>query len=123
MLDPMEGKLITELTINRSRWARTTVGQRKGFSELLNSDNNMCCLGFACIALGASPEEISDLGQPQLVATNHSLYPLVTPDRRLSGFSENAININDNYRTSDSTKEKMLTVLFATEGIALTFTD
>jgi len=47
--------------IDRAKWARGRMG---GKSALLNSENNMCCLGFACLELGATQHDIFNKSMP-----------------------------------------------------------
>lgn len=43
------------VTIYRDRWYR---GQGSGASKLLRYDGRMCCVGFMCLAGGATEEDI-----------------------------------------------------------------
>ena len=49
-----------DLVIDREKWVR---GGRGGESALLNSVGNMCCLGFAAIAVGLDEGEITGIGE------------------------------------------------------------
>lgn len=49
-----------KLVIERKRWLR---GHSDGV--LLNTEGKMCCLGFACDALGAEPDAMLGAGTPE----------------------------------------------------------
>lgn len=50
------------LTINRKRWAR---GGFNGEAMLLNNQDSMCCLGFACKARGILEDDLLRCGSPE----------------------------------------------------------
>lgn len=51
-----------KLTIDRTKWLR---GEGTGNSALLREkDGKMCCVGFYCLALGKTKEEISERKWP-----------------------------------------------------------
>ena len=51
----MSRKYLGELTIDRAKW---------GTNALLNQDDTMCCLGFACRAAGIGKSKIGNQGMP-----------------------------------------------------------
>lgn len=52
------------VVIDKSQWARGAIGE----SALLNpGTKKMCCLGFACLAIGIKQEEIADKLMPYAV--------------------------------------------------------
>lgn len=50
--------------VSRRRWVNAGA-RAKGISSLLNSHGNMCCLGFACRAMGFKPSEIRLKASPE----------------------------------------------------------
>lgn len=57
----MDAKPLVTVVVDRSRWYR---GQSSKDSRLLREDGQMCCLGFACLALGASRDDIFNRSRP-----------------------------------------------------------
>ncbi len=75
-----------ELIIDRSNWARGGIG---GVASLLNTDGNMCCLGFLC-------SNLCDVPLQQLLdddPASKGCYTSGTPDERYSMPS----TVPDNY--------------------------
>lgn len=129
---------VTELVIDRKTWFHGTMG-----SKLLRPDGKMCCLGFLSLAGGLKKEDILDVGMPSSVS--HLLpqkLDCIRPDITKSDtdFAKSASILNDinlGYKIqytgrmvprfcgtivdTQETKERLLTELFAEEGIALTF--
>ncbi len=53
-----------DVIVDRERWGRGT-----GIGTLLDPETGkMCCLGFACLAFGFTPEEIERKGMPSSLA-------------------------------------------------------
>jgi hypothetical protein len=53
---------VLKFTVDRKRWLR---GEGEQNSLLLReSDNKMCCLGFACLAAGHTEDEIRNVATP-----------------------------------------------------------
>ena len=50
-----------KVIVDRTKWFR---GHGIENSQLLRSDGRMCCLGFACLAAGLSPEQIGESQSP-----------------------------------------------------------
>jgi hypothetical protein len=65
-----------KVVIDRTRWLR---GEPEDSYLLRSEDGKMCCLGFAELAAGATPEEITDSGAPSCVAPREGLGGLLTP--------------------------------------------
>lgn len=88
--------------IDRSKWLRGE-GYYKSFL-LRETDNKMCCLGFACIASGFKEENIKGIKMP--------LSLIITPDwykdSKEHAIARDASTINDNKYISDSKRESTL---------------
>ena len=113
------------ITVKRSKWARA--GADKGQSRLLNDFGNMCCLGFACKQVSKiSNERLLNVAGPATIFKKESFLTAIDP---MFGIVENnslsidAMQINDNYFTTDEQKETMLTKLFLDNGFNLVFKD
>ncbi len=139
---------MNDLVIDRQKWAR---GKSNGVSALLNSDGNMCCLGFAAIQItGLTPDQIEGFGQYEELDSElhdfliengtpfcepqdseHDYDPVIADTK----FHNHAVEINDfvignsaiNYggRTcfmeTEEDREEQLTKLFKENGINITF--
>ena len=124
----MKEKLIP-LTINRNKWAR---GGYNGDSMLLNTESNMCCLGFACRALGVSAKTIKQVAMPDSLA-NRAAQPSYTAKKlgRLvvsedegygnSNPTDDAQSINDDEDISDKMREFRLKPILQKLGFAVKF--
>lgn len=117
------------LTINRKRWAR---GGKNGEAALLNRESNMCCLGFACRAIGFSKNDIKDEFSPKGLA-NISLSACERLDKlvvsgpdgnvwRNSEDTAKAIIINDSGDISDKMREYRLKPILRRLGFDVKFT-
>lgn len=123
---------ITKLVIDRAKWGVGCL--LRGPNNLLNHDpagwgplrepGKMCCLGFLAKACGIPDEKLVDLGFPE---ASWSAVPV--PFRKLNDYDTviaqqhpmyKATTINDSEYPQEE-KEKMLTELFAKEGIELSF--
>jgi hypothetical protein len=121
-----------KITIERSRWISgqpihnlgpNAVGA--GETALLNDHGFMCCLGFVCIQLGLTEDQIE--GQPEpsyLGPETHSKIGDVFFDTHglANEFTAAAIEINDDPQTPRQQREKELTSLFKDYGYDLEFT-
>lgn len=95
-----------KLVIDRLKWAR---GGMNGPPMLLNSDGNMCCLGFAAIECGLKDSDILGIGAweemnndliPQLDAMEYNVFSESFNSDEYQGiqntpFHESAVEIND----------------------------
>lgn len=113
------------LTINRSKWR--TGGQSKknrtgkGFTELLNTQGYMCCLGFECLRNGLTTDDILQIGSPE-DANNKTKSGLYDKNKRgNTTFANDAIEINDDENTTPREKEKLIRNHFATKGVKVRF--
>jgi hypothetical protein len=112
------------LRINRKRWAR---GSKNGNSELLNSEGNMCCLGFACRKLGLKPDDILNMGTPAsavalLETSKHAMLdPLVTKQMCNRAAVRLAVYENDDTLISDDVREARLVPILAQLGFKVSF--
>lgn len=118
-----------KLVIDRSKWAR---GGVNGDAMLLNSQGNMCCLGFACLAVGLSTHDISGHGVPEDLA-----YSLTVDDDpgvgriflsedhedkwRDNVHVDKAVGINDNVEITDADREELLKPVLAQLGFDVEF--
>lgn len=113
---------ITELVIDRSKW---------GYGALLvtgtDGDDNvgkMCCLGFLSKACGYSDQDLMGKGYPDCSwDMPHGFILENRVVRAGRGPMYDAAKINDDSGLTREEKEKQLTVLFAENGIVLTFVD
>lgn len=130
----------TKVVIKRSQWSRGIKGNclylsREDAAEVKKWDENngreihaggKCCLGFACLVLGAEPEQITSLGLPGETGLN---LPGLTRESEIFGdmsdteFSRYAANINDDQTITDEEREKNLTALAAKNGFDFEFID
>ncbi len=116
-----------KFTVRRKKWAR---GGKNGRAELLNSDGNMCCLGFAaCQVSRKTHEQLLNCGKPSEVYLRKSfLTDEYRPEPNWVDVSNNkltqkAITINDSVKITDETREKRLKALFRKYGIIIKFVD
>lgn len=107
---------MTRVEISRAKWLRGT-----GDGRLLNSEGKMCCLGFACLAFGATEKEIGLYRMPRHVSAQ-------IPDwmrQRYAGQTpcdvELAANINDSEQIDDAERERHITEIFARNGLEAVF--
>jgi hypothetical protein len=84
----------------------------------------MCCLGFACLALGAKKKDILDQAMPDMVADDEArekLKGLVNSHGDSSQFALDAAEINDNDEISDRERERELRQLAKENGFRFVF--
>jgi hypothetical protein len=110
-----------KLTIERDKWQRGEVG-----AKLLSPETGkMCCLGFYCLAIGMTPEQIVGQGTPWCVS--ESLPPegqWLVGRLRGMGNVRNADPLmltNDKLSTSEHEREKELAKEFAEHGVEVEF--
>ena len=117
-----------EFTVRRSKWVRGD--GINGDARLLNSNNCMCCLGFAICQITKMPqEELMDKRMPSHVFTRKSF--LTETTQRLTGGSfvsdnelaNDASLINDNSVITDAVRETELKKIFRKHGIKINFKD
>jgi len=127
------------VTIDRKTWLR---GGRNGLgvitdSFLCNTENHMCCLGFALNQIESiAPEAMTGNGSPYEVLKMDSDFTTITyvaeidddglydGSREISTdnlLTDDAIRINDNGGISDTEREQKLITIFAKSDIQLTF--
>lgn len=93
----------------------------KGTVRLKNDDGYFCCLGLFSIQLGATEEDINDVGRPYLIGkdipilTTTGMFDMIV-DTDLSGA---CIEINDDEKTTPDEKIEKLTAILKQEGIQL----
>ncbi len=116
-------KLIS-LRIDRWRWAR---GGRNGDAALLNNEQAMCCLGFACKKLGVSEDDLLNRSTPaDLPALKDKLAPMVRRARKGGGYvdraaTDEAVTINDRADLEDPEREAQLKPVLAKLGFKVYF--
>lgn len=133
-----EDKPKIKLTIDRTRWAR---GGKNGQAALLNTGGTMCCLGFACRALGLEEAEIREEGDPDEVANRLKgdraalLQPLCYQADVLDDDGDEtrafewrdkagvitAMAVNDDDNLADDDREAKLTPVLASLGFDVEF--
>jgi hypothetical protein len=131
------------LRIERRWWAR---GDRKT-ALLVPGTGEMCCLGFLGLACGIHPQELYGEGEPSEVRTEAWPRWLARTEYehdecgnedctgeddagcqatlvvRETDLCVQAIKINDDPDLGDAERERQLTALFATAGVAVEFVD
>ena len=108
-----------KVEIDRQKWLR---GEGAKASYLLRpSDGKMCCIGFACLAAGCTPEQISNQQIVQSTLTN--LYDTPLDFRTNTGdvSLESLYVVNDDLDLEPSEREERLKRLGLKRGIEFTF--
>jgi hypothetical protein len=107
-----------ELVIDRSKWLR---GEGDKSALLRASDGKMCCLGFYCLAVGLTENQIRNKGFPQYLYDN----PLEkTEGKWLVDGGMDVIfltDYNDSGALPEKVREEKLTEIFATHGVTVKF--
>jgi hypothetical protein len=103
----------------------------EGDTKLLNKEGYMCCLGQVELQLGLSEADIFDTGTPSVTCVENILTePLDEGDcedsdsdclYELTELSIDAIEINDNTKTTPAEKMVALKELFAEHGHEIEF--
>lgn len=117
------------ITIDRSKWCR---GGRfagdEGINDtaLLTPAKTMCCLGFFCHQSGVPKKDLLIIGTPEAIPAKHykKVTALVDIDDNYpndSPFSNAAMEINDNTRIDEKTRERKLKRLFAENDYRIVF--
>ena len=91
-----------KLTIDRKTWYR---GQRFGAALRRAEDGKQCCLGFYCVANGASPEVLVNKGFPHNLWVNDAW-------RNMHNVWYYIADINDSTNFRDEQREAYLKVVF-----------
>ena len=115
-------KKLKELAIDRSKWKRGSPNSHDTY--LLDDDGKMCCLGFYALACGVDEESIRNKTEPD--ALEFEIPGLSYEDEeaitiRNTGFTQNAIPINDSKTMGGAEREEALIRLFKEDGRKLTF--
>lgn len=126
--------VLTQLTIDRSKWARGG-----GPSALLTSSGKMCCIGFLCSALGysnrrllkksfvsslynaADEKERDILIEMRLIDKHKS--PILGMCTASPTWIGDAYAVNDNLAIPEKERESWLKKIFAGVGVKLKFVD
>ena len=109
------------ITINRKKWVRGDIG---GWSALLNSNGNRCCLGFAvCQISRLTFETIDGKCEPNDVLRKPSFLTEIDEEGILQNnkLAYMAMNINDDCGITEKVREKKLIKLFKEHGFKLVF--
>lgn len=128
-----------KLVIDRKTWLR---GEDAAESYLLRpKDKKMCCLGFYSLACGLTPDQIEGKSAPRGISREiqPDEFAWMFKDRTYRDYTRDAglaMNINDtpvgerlDYGVhaqvieSEEQREKMLTELFARNGVEVEFVD
>lgn len=114
-----KNKLI-EVVIDRTKWYR---GRGSPDSKLMRMDDGkMCCLGFACLKLGATEDQITGEEYPE--GTDILLRGLTIKEKgklKNTIFSQQAAHVNDDQGLGDSNREKQLYEMAIESGFKFTF--
>ncbi len=130
-----------KLTIKRSEWSRGVqsanallvnddiIDQNEEYASFTSPSPKMgtkCCLGFLCLAIGATEEQIAGKSMPDQIKGDAALrsvlerFNLLNRYLENSEFSERAAEINDSDR---NTMEADLIELFKSNNLELGFID
>lgn len=136
---------VLEVVVNRPQWHRGQGGSGYGEGDnspsalLIPGTGKMCCLGFACIAAGLTPDQIRGKGYPynieQMTTRARpsedpkilppSLQPLVAyePDGYVmnSDTGSRLAKTNDDESITDVQREERIIALGAGVGLKFTF--
>ena len=139
--------MITKFTIQRDEWLnystyyefmpKEIMENRSYHAHLLNENTqyNKCCLGFFCLELGFTQEDILNQEAPvsifkedsskvylleDLIFKTNNTYGLKY-DNATSGLLSEAMKINDKPGYTKEEREELLIELFEEEDIILTF--
>lgn len=95
-----------------------------GPTQLLNAAGYMCCLGQVSLQLGCKRAQIKNAQTPCGVSVFvHELHGvLLTDSGWATSLTVSAMDINDDSKLDDATRESKLAALFAKHGYTLTFT-
>jgi hypothetical protein len=107
----MKKKLI-EVVVDRRKWYR---GRRGDYSRLRLRDGRMCCLGFACRAVGLKAKDITDVGIPKHLSIE--LQPSWATDVAIG----HMVDTNDDDNLSERQREAALKRSGRQVGLRLTF--
>lgn len=123
-----------DLIIERSRWLRGENDGKGNPAEptLRDFDGNMCCLGFYCLALGVTINDMLEIPDPQhlIDATGDkfkdSLKYLVksTSDKvDNTKICVELMDVNDSYEKTEGMRERGIRARFKKMGVNVTFVD
>ena len=117
------------VVVKRSEWIR---GEGEIKSYLLRSaDNKKCCLGFAALACGLSPDDIAARKAPHWVdsarlscMSGENVFLALTDDYILpSPVASQLMEVNDDRTRNDTDRERKITELGAGIGLFFEFVD
>jgi len=117
---------LVKVTVRRNKWLR---GENYDVTRLLRpSDGKMCCLGFACLALGETEDSILDVSHPVTVSERHqrsvgNLTSFINNDWEHPKPVDEAMRINDLKDLDDKERETEITKLLAQVGLDMEFVD
>lgn len=117
------------VTVKRSEWQR---GQQNSVFNgievklLSKKTKKLCCLGFAALVAGFTPEEILDIAQP--AELQEQIEGLTRIREYTEGFSSlqntyDMMNVNDSGAYTDTERETKLQELAKNAGFEFVFVD
>lgn len=111
---------LTEVVIDRAKWYR---GKGPQYSRLLRVDGMMCCIGFACLARGNTPQRILNRLSPVSASRGGAinLSGLLGGDGFNTAECADMMSINDDMEISDAERESELIPLAQQAGFKFTF--
>ncbi len=122
---------IVKVIVDRQNWYR---GYDHGCSRLLITQleeavGKMCCLGFVCLAMGCTKEDIENMPSPHGLSRPaiEKISNLVIPNKHRSGGYENneevneMIDVNDDSDINDTEREGKLINIGKRIGLDMSF--
>ena len=100
-----------DFVVDRKKRAR---GGKNGAPMLLNGDGYQCCLGFCVEQIGYPKECMLEVGEPSELDEE-------SVDAELFELEDRAIQINDDQKMDDVTREAKLAELFENHGHTISF--
>ena len=119
-----------KVLIDRSKWRTGQFSNNKtgiGYTNLVNHEGYMCCLGFICKAAGVSYNHLLGVSTPEDLSydarkgTNLRELLSVHDTSKNSLRTKSAMQINDFQATTPAEKEKELLELFKDSDFELEF--
>ena len=105
-----------DVSIDRKRWLR---GEGGRVSSLLRpSDGKMCCMGFYCLVMGLSPEDICDIHSLGAIKDNQKFDVVI---QEMLPILSQLYHTNDHPSISSADRETKLVELGHKADINFTF--
>jgi hypothetical protein len=113
------------LTISRKLWARGGEPKNTLYTDLLNTNGTMCCLGFAAKQLcGADYDDIRRKGQPRSVPRvfmEKLRWLLGVKPRSNSRDARALMVLNDKVSIDEKARENGIAAIFKKHGVRVRF--